>query len=106
MNDRKIEDVVKGHVHGNDVGAGFERGWVEMLELNPAIAPEGGQELIDQTIDMFMTGRVHVFSGEYYGYDPETPSDTISLRIEYIENRDASAPAFHYILRDIVIVEN
>ena len=106
MSDRRIEDVVKGHVHGNDVGAGFERGWVEMLELNPAIAPEGGQELIDRTIDDFMMGRVHVFSGEYYGYDPENKSDTINLRIEYPENRDASAPAFHYILRDIIIVEN
>ena len=77
-----------------------------MLELNPAIAPEGGQELIDRTIDDFMMGRVHVFSGEYYGYDPENKSDTINLRIEYPENRDASAPAFHYILRDIIIVEN
>ena len=106
MNDRKIEEVVKGHVHGNDVGAGFERGWVEMLELNPAIAPAGGQELIDQTLESFIAGRVHVFSGEYYGYDPDNPSDTISLRIEYIENRDSSAPAFHYILRNIIIIEN
>ena len=106
MNDRKIEDVVKGQINGNDIGAGFERGWVEMLELNPAIAPEGGQELIDSTIEEFKTGRVHVFSGEYYGFDPETPTDTINLRMEYVENRDASAPSFHYILRDIVIVEN
>ena len=106
MTDRKIEEVVKGHVNGNDVGAGFERGWVEMLELNPAIAPAGGQELIDRTIDDFELGRVHVYSGEYYGFDPETPTDTINLRAEYIENRDASAPSFHYILRDIVIVEN
>ncbi len=106
MSDRKIEEVVKGHINGNDVGAGFERGWVEMLELNPAIAPEGGQELIDRTIDEFELGRVHVYSGNYYGVDPETPTDTINLRMEYIENRYASAPSFHYILRDIVIVEN
>lgn len=106
MNDRKIEDVVKGHVNGNDIGAGFEKGWVEMLELNPAIAPAGGQELIDRTIEGFINGDVHVFSGEYYGYDPENSSDTISLRVEYIENREASAPTFHYILKDIVIIEN
>ena len=106
MSDRKIEEVVKGHINGNDVGAGFERGWVEMLELNPAIAPEGGQELIDRTINEFVIGHVHVYSGEYYGFDPETPTDTINLRMEYIENRDSSAPSFHYILRDIVIVEN
>ena len=106
MNDRKIEEVVKGHVHGNDVGAGFERGWVEMLELNHAIAPDGGQELIDSKIEGFINGRIHVYSGEYYGYDPENAADTISLRVEYIENKDASAPSFHYILRDIVIIEN
>jgi basic membrane protein A len=106
MSDRKIEDVVKGHVHGNDIGAGFERNWVEMLELNPAIAPEGGRELVDRTIEGLIDGSVHVFSGEYYGYDPENPSDTISLRVEYPENAEASAPSFHYILKDIVIIEN
>ncbi len=106
MSDRKIEEVVKGHINGNDIGAGFERGWVEMLELNPAIAPEGGQELIDRTINEFVLGNVHVFSGEYYGFDPENPSDSINLSMEYIENRDASAPSFHYILRDIVIIDN
>ena len=106
MNDRKIEEVVKGHVHGNDIGAGFERGWVEMLELNPAIAPEGGSQLIESAIEDLEMGRAHVYSGDYYGYDPENPSDAMSLRIEYIENRDSSAPAFHYILRNVVIVEN
>ncbi|MBP5555107.1 MAG: BMP family ABC transporter substrate-binding protein [Lachnospiraceae bacterium] len=106
MTDRRIEDVVKGHVHGNDIGAGFERNWVEMLELNPAIAPEGGRELVDRTIEGFINGSIHVFSGEYYGYDPENPDDTINLRIEYMENSDASAPSFHYILKDIVIIEN
>ena len=34
LKDKKIEENVKGNVVGNDMGAGFEEGWVEMLELN------------------------------------------------------------------------
>ena len=37
---KAIETVVPGKVHGTDMSAGFERGWVEMLELNRVIAPK------------------------------------------------------------------
>ena len=105
MNNRKIEEVIRGHVHGNDIGAGFEKGWVEMLELNPAIAPEGGAELVNRSIEDFKNGRIHVFLGDYIGLNPTDPSDSWDLNTEYLENSDSSAPTFRYILKDVIVVE-
>ncbi len=105
MNNRKIEEVIRGHVHGNDIGAGFEKGWVEMLELNPAIAPEGGAELVNRSIEDFKNGRIHVFRGDYTGLNPTDPSDSWDLNTEYLENNDSSAPTFRYILKDVIVVE-
>lgn len=105
MNNRKIEEVIRGHVHGNDIGAGFEKGWVEMLELNPAIAPEGGAELVNRSIEDFKNGRIHVFRGDYIGLNPTDPSDSWDLNTEYLENNDSSAPTFRYILKDVIVVE-
>ncbi len=105
MNNRKIEEVIRGHVHGNDIGAGFEKGWVEMLELNPAIAPEGGAELVNRSIEDFKNGRIHVFRGDYIGLNPTDPSDSWDLNTEYPENSDSSAPTFRYILKDVIVVE-
>ncbi|MBP5471444.1 MAG: hypothetical protein J6Y12_02115, partial [Lachnospiraceae bacterium] len=105
MNLRKIEEVIRGHVHGNDIGAGFEKGWVEMLELNPAIAPEGGSELVKKAIEDMKNGRIHVFRGDYLGLNPADPSDSWDLNTEYYENSERSAPSFRYILQDVIIVE-
>ena len=102
MNDQKIENVVMGNVHVMDVGAGFDRGWVEMLELNPAIAPNGAQEVIDRTIEDMARGNCHVFHGNYIGVNPDDPSDTWNLNVEYIENSSSSAPTFYYILQDVI----
>ena len=105
LRDKRIESVVSGHVHGNDVGAGFSEGWVKMLELNRAIAPEGSEELIEQAIADIEAGRCHVFQGDYIGVDVVDPNDVWDLRTEYHENADASAPSFHYILQDVIVFE-
>ena len=105
LNGRQIEDMVPGSVHGNDIGGGFREGWVKMLELNPAIAPAGSEELIRRTIQDIEAGKCHIFQGEYFGVNPDDPSDTWDLREEYPENRDASAPSFHYILQDVIVLE-
>ena len=102
---KKIEDVVTGRIHGTDISAGFEQGWLEMIDLNQQVAAAGTQEAMDRAIDRFKKGsRDFVFKGDYTGVDPGDPSDTCDLRTPYIENENTSYPLFHYILSDIITV--
>lgn len=105
LENRRIESAIAGHVHGNDVGAGFKEGWVRMLELNPAIAPAGSEELIRQTIEEIEDGKCHIFQGDYLGVNPYDPNDVWDLNREYPENANASAPSFSYILQDVIVIE-
>ena len=100
----KIEDYVEGTVHGNDVGAGFEQNWVQMLEINNLIAAEGTEEAVKEMIERFNRDQIKVFQGDYIGINPNDPNDTIDLRDGYDENQNASAPSFHYILKDVIEV--
>ena len=49
-------------------------------------------------------GKTHVFKGDYVGVDPNDPSDTYDLNDEYVENKEQSAPTFHYVLKDVITV--
>lgn len=100
----KIEKHIKGSVHGSDASGGFKEGWVEMLELNPAIAPDGADKLIEDAISDMSSGSTHVFKGDYVGVDPNDPNDTYNLNDEYVENKERSAPTFHYVLKDVITV--
>ncbi len=99
---KRIESHVKGSVHGNDIGAGFDRGWVEVIELNSIIAAKGTQEKIGEVIEELKKGKAEVFKGDYIGVDPTDPADTIDLSSGYKENDRSSAPSFHYVLKDVV----
>jgi len=102
---RPIEKSIRGNVHGNDIGAGFELNWVQMLDLNEIIAAEGTAEKIAETVQAFKKGRVHVFLGDYVGVNPYDETDTYDLRKEYRENAKSSAPSFCYVLQDVITVE-
>ena len=55
--------------------------------------------------DVFVRGNnIFVFKGDYTGVNPDDPSDTIDLKLGYIENEHTSYPSFHYILNDIVTI--
>ena len=106
MMNKRIESVVTGNIHGTDVSAGFDLGWVEMVDLNQQAAAPGTQEAMDSVIEKFKRGNTDfVFRGEYFGVDPINPVDTFSLRNGYQENEFCSYPLFHYILTDIITVE-
>lgn len=106
MMNRDIESVVSGNIHGHDVSAGFENGWVEMEDLNLQVAADGTQQAMDAAIDRFDKGDVSfVYKGDYTGVDPADPSDTCDLREGYIENEYTSYPLFHYILNDIITID-
>ncbi len=103
---RNIESTLTGRIHGADVSAGFENDWVEMDDLNLQVAAPGTQESMDKVIELFKRGyNDFVFKGNYTGINPDDPSDTIDLKNGYIENENTSFPLFHYILKDVITVE-
>ena len=107
MKNKKIEAAVSGRVHGTDVSAGFEKGWVEMIDLNLQAAAPGTQEAMDSAIEQFKRGKGDfVFKGDDTGVNPDDPKDTCDLRTGYVENENTSYPLFHYILSDIITIEN
>jgi basic membrane protein A len=101
----RIEDCVDATVHGQDAGAGFDKGWVEMLELNEVITAAGTQERVDEMIEQLKEGTLTVFQGDYTGVNPTDAADTIDLREGYQENADCSAPTFDYVLKNVITIE-
>ena len=106
LSSKPIEKYVDATAFGRDMSAGFEKNWVEMLELNKPIAAEGTQARIDQAIDAFRKNQIDVFKGNYIGVNPDNRADTIDLVQGYTENKNSSSPTFHYILQDVITVEN
>ena len=105
MKGKSIEETVIGNVHGNDVSAGFERGWVEMVDLNQQLMAPDTVYSMNWAIEEFKRGEVDfVFRGAYNGVSPDDPSDTIDLRNGYIENENTSYPTFHYVLSDVITI--
>lgn len=107
MANRNIESALAGHgrIHGSDVSAGFENGWVEMDDLNLQVAAFGTQRAMDIAIDRFKRGNGDfVFKGDYTGVNPDDPSDTIDLKNGYVENENTSYPTFHYVLKDVITI--
>lgn len=104
LDGKDIEKCVEASVHGNDAGAGFENGWVQLLELNAYIAAEGTEERIEELVEDFKEDKVPVFYGNYTGTNPDDPSDRIDLREEYRENENCSAPTFHYVLDNVISI--
>lgn len=105
LSKKKIEDCVDGHVNGNDIGSGFNDGWIQMLEINDFAVAEGTQKKVEELIESFEKGKIEVFKGDYIGVDPFNPSDTIDLKKGYKENDKSSAPTFHYVLKDVITVK-
>ena len=101
-----IEEHVKGNVHGNDISAGFEEGWVEMLELNKHSAADGTEERMNRAIINLQKGKTNVFTGKYTGISPEDPDDRIDLSKGFEECRESSSPSFHWILQGIITQVN
>ncbi len=101
----RIEQHVKAHIHGNDAGAGFDRDWVQIVEINDHAVADGTQEAVAEAIERFDRGELRVFEGPYTGTDPTDPTDTVDLSRGYPENETSSAPTFHYVLDDIVTVK-
>ncbi|MBR1536513.1 MAG: BMP family ABC transporter substrate-binding protein [Treponema sp.] len=105
LKNTKIEKVVKGKKFGNDVWAGFDLLWVQVLELNTTIVAKGTEEKVEQAIKAFKKSAVPVFQGNYVGVNPFDEEDTYDLRKEFKENKTSSSPKFRYVLKDVITVE-
>ena len=102
---KKIERSIVGSVNGNDIGSGFENGWVQMLDINEFTVAENTQERVNQLIEDFKNKKIQVFKGDYTGVDPFDANDTIDLREGFNENEKSSAPSFHYVLNDVITIK-
>lgn len=106
MEGRPIEEVVDGRVHpNNDMSAGFDKGWVALMDINPLLLPREARDEVDDVIRDLVSGERQVFVGDYVGVSPDDEGDTVDLRGGFVENADSSIPSFHYILRDVITVE-
>ena len=105
LSEKDIEGSLDANINGNDAGAGFDQGWVQMLEVNELIAAPGTREKVEKLIGSLKKQKINVFQGDYIGVDPDDPKDVISLKKGYQENEKSSAPTFHYVLRDVIHVE-
>ena len=105
LNGKVIEKNIRGNIHGNDVGAGFDEDWVSMLEYNDIAVADGTKEMVADVIGQFKNGSLTVFKGDYIGVDTDNPNDIIDLSEGFVENKDSSAPSFNYILKDIITIE-
>ncbi len=89
------------------MSAGFDKDWIEIVDLNLQVAAPGTQVAMNKVIDQFKHGDVDfVFKGNYMGIDPDNPSDTYDLRQGYIENENTSYPLFHYLLSDVITIKD
>ncbi len=99
---KEIEKVVKSPYRGTDAAAGFNRDWIEIIGINRLILAEGTMEAVEKAVNQFKSGSFTVFKGNYSGVNPFDPDDVWDLRNAYIECEKRSAPAFCYILRDVI----
>jgi len=105
MRGKKIEDMIDGNVNGNDAWAGFDKGWIQTLDINEIIAADDTKEKINEVIRQFKNNELNVFQGDYIGVNPFDETDVIDLKKGYIENEKTSAPTFNYVLKDVITIK-
>ena len=103
LREKSIESVVKGNVYGNDIGAGIQNGWVEIIGLNDLILAPETEEKIEAAKKQLKSGSI--FKGNYVGINPDNPNDGWNLNTPFIENQHRSAPSFNYVLQDVITIE-
>ena len=103
LKEKSIESVVKGNVYGNDIGAGIQNGWVEIIGLNDLILAPETEEKIEAAKKQLKSGSI--FKGNYVGINPDNTNDGWNLNTPFIENQHRSAPSFNYVLQDVITIE-
>ncbi|EID85396.1 ABC-type transport system, periplasmic component/surface lipoprotein [Treponema sp. JC4] len=105
MEGKKIESLLKSPYKTNDSTGGFDKGWIEIVGLNRHILAAGTEEEISKTEKQFKAGTISVFKGNFIGVNPYDPSDSWDLRKPFNECEKRSAPAFCYVLKDVIEIK-
>ena len=106
FNDKPIERMVKGNVHGTDMSAGFEQGWVEVMDLNIMLAAPGTEEKMNEAIAQFRRGnKSFAYRTDARAVGIQNVKAMIDLRNGFTENATSSYPSFYYLLPDLITVE-
>ena len=106
LNDNVIESTVKGKVRGNDMSAGFDQGWVEVMDLNSTLAVPGTKEKLDEVIAQFRQGNTGiVFRTDARAVSSTDPAVSYDLKNGYAENESSSYSSFSLLLPDIITIE-
>lgn len=104
LNGKNIEDCIDGDTFGQDAMAGFDKGWVRVLDMNDTITADNTKQVVEETIEMLEKGEKEVFYGPFTGVNPFDENERIDLSTPYHENENSSSPTFHYILDEVITV--
>ena len=102
---KDIEKYVDAKIVGNDACGGMAEDWVRMVELNTTNTDQSYADKMEDVISDIKRGKIDIFKGPYKGVDPEDPNDTIDISGGFEENEHGSAPEFHYVLQDVIEIE-
>lgn len=106
LNKRNIESMVDANTNGRDSWAGLDKNWVRINSMNPIAAAKDTEKKLKEVTKKLSSKKLMVFKGDYIGVDPEDSSMIYDLRTGFAENRNSSAPQFHYILSGGITIEN
>lgn len=107
LNSRKIEKCVDATVNKNDSYAGFEKGWISVLDLNEFSVADHTLQKIEEVQNKMKKksghSEIQVFSGNYTGINSK--GQIINLQKPYVENKNSSYPTFDYILNEVIEIK-
>ncbi|MCR5401097.1 MAG: BMP family ABC transporter substrate-binding protein [Treponema sp.] len=101
---KRIENYMHSRLSGNDTAFGFDKGWVEIIGLNRLICPEETQAELEKYERLLKNKDLQVFKADFTGENPFDPTDIWNLKNPFPENKNSSAPQFHYVLRDVITI--
>lgn len=98
-----VGKILEGEAIKSDNWGGIADGWVSLVGINEDLLAEGTLDVIEDLKAKLADGSLQIFSGEYTGKNSN--GDTIDLSEKaYIENENQSAPAFDFVLDDVITI--
>jgi len=98
-----VGKILNGEAIKSDNWGGIADGWVSLVGINEDLLAEGTLDMIENLKAQLADGTLQIFFGDYTGTNSN--GDTIDLSAEaYIENATQSAPAYDFVLDDVITI--